>query len=111
MSEVKVSPGMGAPPPAGTPVLFVVLPLTVIGMASCYTAYAYSVPALHASGMPLSAASTFLFLYGVGAVLGNLTAGHATDHWGWAAVLGTGYVAMALLILLASARRTGKHWS
>ncbi|NBE83555.1 MFS transporter [Micromonospora rubida] len=77
------------------PGVFVVLPLTVIGMASCYTAYAYSVPALHASGMPLSAASTILFLYGVGAVLGNLTAGYATDRWGWAVVLGTAYVAMA----------------
>ncbi|GAA3155200.1 hypothetical protein GCM10020001_093690 [Nonomuraea salmonea] len=39
--------------------------------------------------------ASMLFLYGLGAVLGNLAAGYATDRWGAGRVLMTGYVVMA----------------
>ncbi|GAA1405836.1 MFS transporter [Oerskovia paurometabola] len=78
------------------PAVLAVLPLTVLGMGACYTAYAYSVPALTAAHVPESAVLLMLFLYGVGAVLGNVAAGYATDRWGSAPVLIIGYLGMAL---------------
>ncbi|MEU9863726.1 MFS transporter [Streptomyces sp. NPDC047971] len=84
-----------------------VLPLTVLGMAACYTAYAYSVPTLKAVGVPQSGVVLMLFLYGVGAVVGNFAAGQATDRVGSVRVLTIGYVVMAatfgLLAWLAGA--------
>ncbi|MFJ6434283.1 MFS transporter [Streptomyces sp. NPDC091416] len=84
------------------PAVLAVLPLTILGMGACYTAYAYSVPALRSVHIPDSAHLLMLFLYGLGAVLGNIAAGYATDRWGSRPVLTLGYVAMtASLGLLA----------
>jgi predicted MFS family arabinose efflux permease len=76
-----------------------VLPLTVLGMGASYTVYAYSVPALNAVGA--SAISTLmLFLYGLGAVAGNLVSGYATDRWGPARILAGGYLSMTVALAL-----------
>ncbi|MFI7230883.1 MFS transporter [Nonomuraea angiospora] len=75
------------------PAVQAVLPLTVLGMGASYTAYAYSVPALNAVGVEKPA--SMLFVYGLGAVIGNLAAGYTTDRWGATRVLLGGYVVMA----------------
>ncbi|WP_219825700.1 MFS transporter [Nonomuraea typhae] len=76
------------------PAVLRVLPLTVLGMGAAYTAYAYSVPALE--GVGVRAIGLMLFLYGAGAVAGNLLSGYATDRWGAGHVLTAGYTVMAL---------------
>ncbi|MGW2643414.1 MFS transporter [Streptomyces sp. NPDC001393] len=76
------------------PGVLAVLPLTVLGMAACYTVYAYAVPTLHAVGVPTAHGTLMLFLYGLGAVLGNLLAGVVTDRWGAVRLLTGAYVAM-----------------
>ncbi|MFI6924705.1 MFS transporter [Nonomuraea spiralis] len=76
------------------PVVMAILPLTVLGMGASYTVYAYSVPALRAVGVEGTAG--MLFLYGLGAVLGNLAAGYATDRWGAGRVLPAAYLVMAV---------------
>ncbi|MFI6900444.1 MFS transporter [Nonomuraea sp. NPDC050394] len=76
------------------PAVMRVLPLTVLGMGAAYTAYAYSVPAL--AGVGVGAIGPMLFLYGAGAVAGNLLSGYATDRWGARPVLAAGYTVMAL---------------
>jgi MFS transporter, DHA1 family, inner membrane transport protein len=78
------------------PAVLVVLPLTVLGMAASYTAYAYSVPVLRAAHVPEYGIVWVLFLYGLGAVLGNLLAGAATDRFGSVRVLAIGYLCMAV---------------
>ncbi|GAB3969082.1 MFS transporter [Actinoallomurus acanthiterrae] len=75
-----------------------VLPLTVLGMGASYTVYAYSVPALRSVGVPEGATILMLFLYGAGAVAGNLVSGYATDRWGPTRVLNGGYLAMAVAL-------------
>lgn len=72
-----------------------VLPLTVIGMTACYIVYAYSVPALRALGVADGRIGVMLLCYGVGAVLGNLLSGYATDRWGPMPVSIAAYLAMA----------------
>ncbi|WP_018681614.1 MFS transporter [Actinokineospora enzanensis] len=81
----------------GRPGVLAVLPVTVLGMTACYTAYAYTVPTLHAVGVTAGIA-WMLLLYGVGAVFGNLVAGLATDRWGALRVLSAGYVCMAVAL-------------
>jgi MFS transporter, DHA1 family, inner membrane transport protein len=76
----------------------IVLPLTVLGMAATYLPYAYIVPAMTSAGVLPIALPGILFLYGAGAVCGNLTTGIATDRWGPITVLRTVYVAMALAL-------------
>ncbi|MEU5866436.1 MFS transporter [Nonomuraea sp. NPDC047529] len=76
------------------PAVTAILPLTVLGMAASYTVYAYSAPALRAVGVGGTAG--LLFLYGLGAVLGNLAAGYATDRWGAHRVLPAAYLVMAV---------------
>ncbi|MGW2160486.1 MFS transporter [Nonomuraea sp. NPDC001699] len=76
------------------PAVTAILPLTVLGMAASYTVYAYSAPALRAVGVEGTAG--LLFLYGLGAVLGNLAAGYATDRWGAHRVLPAAYLVMAV---------------
>jgi predicted MFS family arabinose efflux permease len=76
----------------------IVLPLTVLGMAATYLPYAYIAPAMTSAGIPAIALPAILFLYGAGAVCGNLTTGVATDRWGPIVVLRTVYVAMALAL-------------
>ncbi|WP_328722400.1 MFS transporter [Streptomyces sp. NBC_00247] len=90
------------------PAVLAVLPLTVLGMGAAYTAYAYSVPVLRAVRVPDGTDLWMLFLYGLGAVLGNLASGYATDRWGSVRVLTTGYTGMVLaLALLARIAATG----
>ncbi len=78
------------------PAVAAILPLTVIGMAAGYVAYAYTVPALASVGV--SGHALMLFLYGAGAVAGNLASGYATDRWGATRVLAIGYTSMALAL-------------
>jgi DHA1 family inner membrane transport protein len=78
------------------PAVLAVLPVTVLGMGASYTAYAYSVPVLEAVHVPGSHTLLMLFLYGLGAVIGNLLSGYATDRWSSTRVLTIGYLAMAL---------------
>ncbi|MGW0856598.1 MFS transporter [Streptomyces sp. NPDC002690] len=80
------------------PAVLAVLPLTVFGMGASYTAYAYSVPVLRAVRVPDSTDLWMLFLYGLGAVLGNLASGYATDRWGSVRVLTVGYIGMVLAL-------------
>ncbi|ROO86933.1 putative MFS family arabinose efflux permease [Actinocorallia herbida] len=88
-----------------------VLPLTVFGMAASYVVYAYSVPVLGAVGTSPSMIVWMLFLYGLGAVIGNLAAGFATDRWSSIHVLTAGYLAMAAgLGVLSWAAATGTEW-
>ncbi|MFD8937213.1 MFS transporter [Streptomyces sp. NPDC059578] len=80
------------------PAVLGVLPLTVLGMGASYTAYAYSVPVLEAVDVRGDGVLWMLFLYGLGAVLGNLAAGYTTDVRGSTTVLTVGYVVMALAL-------------
>ncbi|MGD9660877.1 MAG: MFS transporter [Porticoccaceae bacterium] len=76
------------------PGVLTILPITILGMAACYTPYAYSVLVLHALGVAPKAMVIMLFLYGLGAVIGNLFSGFATDGWGPIRTLTTTYVVM-----------------
>lgn len=88
------------------PAVLAILPLTVLGMGASYTVYAYSVPALRAVGVGETAG--MLFLYGLGAVAGNLAAGYATDRWGARRVLPFAYLVMCVSLgLLAWTAATG----
>ncbi|WP_228785352.1 MFS transporter [Nocardia cyriacigeorgica] len=78
------------------PAVAAILPLTAIGMAAGYVAYAYTVPALASVGVREHAVTLMLFLYGAGAVAGNLASGYATDRWGPTRVLAIGYAGMAI---------------
>ncbi|MFE7190450.1 MFS transporter [Kitasatospora sp. NPDC057595] len=92
------------------PAVRAILPLTVLGMAAAYTVYAYSVPALAAVGLTARDTAWALGLYGVGAILGNLAAGLATDRLGGVRVLTAGYVVMAAgLAGLGALAATGTH--
>lgn len=85
-----------------------VLPLTLLGMAASYTVYAYSVPELESVGVAEASVTIMLFLYGLGAVLGNLASGYFTDRWGSVRVLTVTYVGMAVaLALLAGIATVG----
>ncbi|MCI2419191.1 MFS transporter [Saccharopolyspora sp. K220] len=77
-----------------------VLPLTVLGMGASYTIYAFSVPALKAVGVAENATTLMLFLYGLGAVVGNFLSGYTTDRWGPTRILAVGYLSMALALAL-----------
>ncbi|MFI6156849.1 MFS transporter [Kitasatospora sp. NPDC051170] len=80
------------------PAVLTVLPLTVLGMAAGYVAYAYSVPVLTAVHVPEHSVLWMLLLYGLGAVAGNLASGWATDRFGSSAVLTAGYAVMTLAL-------------
>ncbi len=82
------------------PGVLAVLPLTVLGMAASYTVYAYSVPLLRAVGVGAGGVLPMLFLYGLGAVPGNLLAGWATDRFGAVPVLAAGYLGVAFSLAL-----------
>ncbi|SNR33319.1 Predicted arabinose efflux permease, MFS family [Haloechinothrix alba] len=71
-----------------------ILPVTVLGMAAAYTAYAYAIPAFDAVGVSPDATQWMLFLYGVGAVAGAQSSGKLTDRFGGTRVLITGYAVM-----------------
>ncbi|MEU7615169.1 MFS transporter [Micromonospora rifamycinica] len=80
------------------PAVLTVLPLTVIGMAACYTVYAFAVPTLGALGVDAYRVNLMLLLYGLGAVAGTVTSGYATDRWGAVPVLVVGYATMAVAL-------------
>jgi predicted MFS family arabinose efflux permease len=84
------------------PGVVAVLPLTVLGLAASYGLYAYAVPILHALGAEGPAEMWMLFLYGVGAVCGNLLAGAAVDRHGPVRVLAVGYVALGVTLAAAA---------
>ncbi|WP_433230560.1 MFS transporter [Micromonospora sp. CA-248260] len=88
------------------PAVLAVLPLTVIGMAACYTVYAFAVPTLGALDVDAYQVNLMLLLYGVGAVVGNVAAGYATDRWGAVPVLATGYAALAVALGVLGALST-----
>ncbi|WP_153533094.1 MFS transporter [Actinomadura macrotermitis] len=90
------------------PGVVAVLPLTVLGLAASYGLYAYAVPILHALGAEGGAEMWLLFLYGAGAVAGNLAAGAAVDRYGPVRVLAAGYTALAVT-LAATAWAAGAH--
>ncbi|MFE3448529.1 MFS transporter [Nonomuraea sp. NPDC059194] len=80
------------------PGVVAVLPLTVFGLAASYGLYAYAVPLLHALGAGAASEMWMLFLYGAGAVAGNLMAGAAADRYGPVRVLAVGYAALAVTL-------------
>ncbi|MDQ0376992.1 MFS transporter [Amycolatopsis thermophila] len=82
------------------PAVRAILPVTVLGMAAAYTAYAYAVPAFEAVGVPAGDSQWMLFLYGVGAVAGAQSAGHLTDRFGGVRVLTWGYATMTATLLV-----------
>ena len=85
---------------ARRPGVLAVLPLTILGMAACYTPYAYSVTVLEAVGVHAASVTLMLFLYGAGAVGGNFLSGVATDRWGATRFLGWAYGVMAATLAL-----------
>ncbi|MBO2458692.1 MFS transporter [Actinomadura violacea] len=92
-----------------SPGVVAVLPLTVLGMAAGYGLYAYAVPVLRALGAGERAVPWLLFLYGAGAVAGNLVAGTRVDRHGPLRVQAVGYTALTVtlaLLTLASAAHT-----
>ncbi|WP_129838782.1 MFS transporter [Streptomyces sp. RFCAC02] len=76
-----------------------ILPVTVLGMAAAYTAYAYAIPAFDAVGISPDAAQWMLFLYGVGAVAGAQSSGRLTDRFGGTRVLVVGYAVMTCTLV------------
>ena len=57
--------------------------MTVLAVLGAFSVYIYIVPLLkHTAGLSGNAAGLLLLLYGVGAVLGNLVGGRATDRFG-----------------------------
>ncbi|MFI6516207.1 MFS transporter [Spirillospora sp. NPDC050679] len=85
-----------------------VLALTVLGMGGGYTVYAYAATVLPPEGAPVG---VMLFLYGAGAVVGNLLSGAGSDRFGARTVLACGYAAqaasLALLGVLAALGASG----
>ncbi len=76
-----------------------ILPVTVLGMAAAYTAYAYAIPAFDAAGISPDAAQWMLFLYGAGAVAGAQSSGRLTDKFGGTKVLIVGYAVMTCTLV------------
>lgn len=97
----------------GRPGVLIVLPLTVLGMAACYTPYAYTIPVLETLLIPAGSVTAMLFLYGLGAVAGNYASGWATDRRGPVTVLVSAYVLMAIalggLAWLSEAPSAGRY--
>lgn len=75
-----------------------ILPVTILGMAAAYTAYAYAIPAFAAVGVGQESAQWMLLIYGTGAILGAQISGRLTDRFGGAPVLMVGYIMMAFTL-------------
>jgi predicted MFS family arabinose efflux permease len=61
----------------------IVLAMTVLGVLGAFSVYIYIVPLLkHSAGLTGSVTGILLLVYGVGAVVGNLVGGRATDRFG-----------------------------
>jgi predicted MFS family arabinose efflux permease len=76
------------------PGIMAVLPLTVLGMAACYTPQAFSVQVLGAVSISDNAVPWMLAWYGIGAIAGNFASGAAIDRWNAKTVLLCAYVLM-----------------
>jgi predicted MFS family arabinose efflux permease len=74
--------------------VLLILPLTVIGMAACYTPYAFTIPVLASLVGPSVPITAMLLLYGLGAIAGNYLSGWATDRVGPISILSCAYVVM-----------------
>ncbi|MDM0078514.1 MFS transporter [Variovorax sp. J2P1-59] len=73
------------------PRVLLILPLTVLGMAACYTPYAFTSDLLDALRVPDSALTFMLFAYGAGAFIGNYLSGRGTDGVGPVPILAGTY--------------------
>ena len=92
IAERAALPKVDAPPVVGLRERFagvadrrvqIVLAMTVLAVLGAFSVYIYIVPLLkHTAGLSGNAAGLLLLLYGVGAVLGNLVGGRATDRFG-----------------------------
>ncbi|MEV5569868.1 MFS transporter [Spirillospora sp. NPDC052269] len=92
------------------PGVLAVLPLTVAGIAAGYGLYAFAVPVLRALGTGPSQEVWLLFLYGVGAVLGNLLSGARVDRHGPVRVQAVGFTGLTVtLAAFAWAAHVGVH--
>lgn len=80
------------------PGVMLVLPLTVLGMAACYTPYAFTIQVLETLQISAPAMTAMLLIYGLGAVAGNYLSGWGTDRYGPTAVLVAAYAAMILTL-------------
>ena len=61
----------------------IVLAMSVLGVLGAFSVYIYIVPLLkHSAGLTGSVTGILLLVYGVGAVVGNLVGGRATDRFG-----------------------------
>ena len=76
------------------PGVMLILPLTVLGMATCYTPQAFTVQLLRAVSISDTAVPAMLASYGLGAVAGNFVSGAAIDRWNAGVVLLCAYVLM-----------------
>jgi predicted MFS family arabinose efflux permease len=93
------------------PGVLAVLPLTVLGMTAGYGLYAFTIPILHSLGAAGPAEVWLLFLYGTGAVAGNLAAGSRVDRHGPLPVQTVGFTVLAVtLAAFTCATATGTHW-
>lgn len=75
-----------------------ILPVTILGMAAAYTAYAYAIPAFGALQIEQENVQWMLFVYGIGAILGAQISGRLTDRLGGVPVLIVGYIMMAVTL-------------
>ena len=91
------------------PSIRAVLLLTILGMGATYTVYAYSLPVMAEIGLNRPEAVFMLFLYGVGAVLGTLASGHATDRYGPRRILFANYATMTIAFLLFASTAVQDH--
>lgn len=90
--ERTALPKVDAPPVVGLRERFagvadrrvqIILAMTVLAVLGAFSVYIYIVPLLkHTAGLTGNATGLLLLLYGVGAVLGNLVGGRATDRFG-----------------------------
>lgn len=78
------------------PRVLAILPLTIVGMAACYTPYAFTLEVLGALRVPASALTFMLFAYGIGAFVGNYLSGQGTDRAGPFAILASTYALMSV---------------
>jgi predicted MFS family arabinose efflux permease len=90
--ERAALPRLDAPPVVGLRERFagvtdrrvqIILAMTVLAVLGAFSVYIYIVPLLkHTAGLTGNTTGLLLLLYGVGAVIGNLVGGRATDRFG-----------------------------
>jgi predicted MFS family arabinose efflux permease len=80
------------------PGVMVILPLTLLGMAACYTPYAFTVQVLSALKISPDWVVTQLICYGLGAIVGNQMSGRLTDRFSERHVLVAAYASMVIVL-------------